>query len=97
MAYTQLTVLQRYQIRSSLDAGFNQREIANKIGCHKSTVARELRRNRGKRDYFALLAHLLAQRRRRNSHKPRISKRTWRLVEGYLRWDWSPQQYPGPA
>jgi len=95
MAYTQLTVLQRYQIRAELDAGRNQTEIANKIGCHKSTVSRELQRNRGKRDYFPLLAQLLAQRRGRNSHQRRISKRTWRLVESYLRLDWSPQQIQG--
>jgi len=95
MAYTQLTVLQRYQIRAELDAGRNQSEIANKIGCHKSTVSRELQRNRGKRDYFPLLAHLLAQRRGRNSHQRRISKRTWRLIERYLRLDWSPQQIQG--
>jgi IS30 family transposase len=95
MSYTQLTLLQRYQIHAWFKAGLNQTEIAKEIGCHKSTISRELRRNRGKRDYYALLAHLLAAKRRRNSHKPRISKRTWRLIERYLRLDWSPQQIHG--
>jgi IS30 family transposase len=95
MTYTQLTLLQRYQIQAWFKAGFNQTEIAQEIGCHKSTISRELRRNRGKRDYYALLAQLLAVKRRRNSHKPRIRKRTWRLIERYLRLDWSPQQIHG--
>jgi len=95
MTYTQLTLLQRYQIHAWFKAGFNQTEIAKEIGCHKSTISRELRRNRGKRDYYALLAQLLAAKRRRNSHKPRISKRTWRLIERYLRLEWSPQQIHG--
>jgi len=95
MTYRQLTLLQRYQIHAWFKAGLNQTEIAKEIGCHKSTISRELQRNRGKRDYYALLAHLLAAKRRRNSHKPRIRKCTWRLIERYLRRDWSPQQIHG--
>jgi IS30 family transposase len=32
-------------------AGHNQSYIALMIGCHKSTISRELRRNRGQRGY----------------------------------------------
>ena len=45
--YTQLTQIQRYQIYALKKAGHNQSEIADKIGVHKSTVSRELRRNKG--------------------------------------------------
>ena len=44
--YHQLTREQRYQIAALREAGHNQSEIARGIGAHKSTVARELRRNR---------------------------------------------------
>ena len=49
--YTQLTQIQRYQIYALKKAGHNQSEIADKIGVHKSTVSRELRRNKGLKGY----------------------------------------------
>ena len=45
--YTQLTQEQRYQIYAFMKANFSQAVIARKIGVHKSTVYRELKRNRG--------------------------------------------------
>ncbi|HIA67055.1 TPA: helix-turn-helix domain-containing protein [Candidatus Poribacteria bacterium] len=42
-----LTWEQRYGIYSLLKTGYNQSMIANVIGVHKSTISRELRRNRG--------------------------------------------------
>ncbi len=47
--YQQLTQEQRYQIYGLRKAGFNQTGIANEIGADKSTVCRELKRNRGQR------------------------------------------------
>ena len=44
--YTQLAQNQRYQIEALLKAGLNQTEIANVLGINKSTISRELRRNR---------------------------------------------------
>ena len=51
MNYTQLAREQRYQINVLKKAGHNQSHIALMIGCHKSTVSRELRRNRGQKGY----------------------------------------------
>ena len=42
--YRQLTQLQRYQIQAGGEAGLSQTHIALQIGCHKSTVSRELKR-----------------------------------------------------
>ena len=39
---------QGYQIYFMLKMGFSQTKIANEIGVHRSTISRELRRNRGK-------------------------------------------------
>jgi len=40
--YRQLTLDQRYQIQSDKAAGFSPAETAERIGCHRSTVYREL-------------------------------------------------------
>jgi IS30 family transposase len=47
----QLTRVQRYQLYALLKAGHNQTDIIDLIKVHKSTVSRELRRNRGLRGY----------------------------------------------
>src|SRR5829696_5565737 len=47
--YTQLSLIQRYQIEALLKAGFNQKQIAFELDCHPSTVSRELKRNIAKR------------------------------------------------
>jgi len=51
MNYAQLTQGQRYQIAVLKKAGHMQVEIARLIGVDKSTISRELRRNRGLRGY----------------------------------------------
>lgn len=91
-AYTQLTQEQRYQIYALMKAELNQSEIATIVGVHKSTVSREIRRNRGLRGYRPKQAHQLALNRRHTKATPRISDEDWRLVECLLREDWSPEQ-----
>jgi transposase, IS30 family len=95
MGYTQLTHGQRYQIYILKKAGHNQTSIARHIGCHKTTISRELRRNSGYKGYRPLQAHTLADSRRCNSHPPRISSQTWERVELLLRAKWSPEQIAG--
>jgi IS30 family transposase len=67
--YTQLTQEQRYQISALLKMDHSQIEIAKVIGVHKSTVSRELRRNRGLRGYRPKQAHRLAVSRRDKSRQ----------------------------
>lgn len=95
MGYTQLTEGTRYQIYALLKAGQNRTQIAMIIGCHKSTISRELSRNRGKKGYRPSQAQALAQRRQRQSHQPLIAAKTWQAVERLLGQDWSPQQITG--
>ena len=90
--YTQLTEHQRYQISALMKAGHNQSEIAILIDVHKSTISRELRRNRGLRGYRPRQAQLLRQARRDASYKPRLPARLWARVERWLREEWSPEQ-----
>ena len=93
--YTQLTREQRYQIKALLDMGHSQSQIATVVGVHKSTISREIRRNRGKRGYRPKQAHEKALFRRRGKSKPRISSKTWEIVEERIREEWSPEQISG--
>jgi len=89
--YTQLTQEQRYQIYVLLKAGHNQTEIALFIKVHKSTISRELRRNRGQKGYRPKQAHQFAWNRRKKA-RYRIDASTWTLIEVLIRQEWSPEQ-----
>jgi IS30 family transposase len=91
MTYAQLTCEQRYQIKALMKIGHSQKEIAEVIKVHKSTISRELRRNRGQRGYRPKQAHRMAMERRSHAWK-RIDAATWTLVEKLIREDWSPEQ-----
>ena len=95
MSYTQLTREQRYQIYALLKGGHNQTQIAAIVTCHKSTISRELRRNRGHKGYRPLQAQQLSYGRRYKSHPQRIGAQTWLQVELWLLQQWSPEQIAG--
>jgi len=83
----QLTQVQRYQIYVLLKAGHIQTEIAHLIKVHKSTISRELRRNRGLRGYRPKQAHQFALNKRKKAWY-RIDAFTWILIEGLIRQAW---------
>ena len=94
--YQQLAQEQRYQIYALQKAHFNQTQIAAEIGVHKSTVSREVRRNRGGRGYRPKQAQELTTERKLAASTPRIAAQTWRVVEARLRSEqWSPEQISG--
>jgi len=90
--YTQLTQEERYQISVLMKAGHNQSVISRVMGRSKSTISREIRRNKGLRGYRPQQAHHLAQERRQSKVQPRILETTWHWVDVLLRKDWSPEQ-----
>ena len=92
--YHQLTQAQRYQIYALRKTKHPLSEIASVIGVHKSSVSRELNRNRGQRGYRPQQAHELAVNRRQTA-VPRITAEVWSVVESLLRQDWSPEQISG--
>lgn len=92
--YHQLTQEQRYQIYVLKKTGHSQSEIAEVIGVHKSSVSRELKRNRGQRSYRPQQAHELAAARRPKA-VPRITTEVWKIVDNLLKQDWSPEQISG--
>lgn len=93
--YTQLTIEQRYQIADHLSAGKNRSDIAQLIGVHKSTISRELRRNRGARCYRYEQAHRMATVRASHRAGRSVNEATHKWVRERLREEWSPQQISG--
>ncbi|HLE63822.1 MAG TPA: IS30 family transposase [Pyrinomonadaceae bacterium] len=95
MSYLQLAREQRYQIYALKKAGHNQSHIAVLIGCHKSTISRELRRNCGQKGYRPQQANELAYDRQCDAYHSRIAWQTWQQVERLLCQGWSPEQIAG--
>ena len=93
MSYRRVTALEREQIALFLKVGPNQIEIADKLGFHRSTVSRELKRNRGLRGYRPKQAEALAKARQAWRSDPRkmTPELTTRLTR-LLRFQWSPLQ-----
>jgi IS30 family transposase len=96
--YTQLSLVQRYQIQAFVKAEMKQKMIAQEIGVHPSTISRELNRNIAKRgrtlgEYIASNA----QRRtdQRHQFKPKLVKFTRIMKEQATQWlsneKWSPE------
>lgn len=92
MSYHQLTQEQRYQIFALLKTEHSQSEIAIVLDVHKSTICREVQRNRGQRGYWPKQAHRFALKRRRNAVQRRIPAESWANIEEMLCQDWSPEQ-----
>ena len=44
MSYSHLTITERIKIEAYLELGLKPCQIANKLGVHRSTISRELRR-----------------------------------------------------
>lgn len=95
MTYKQLTQEQRYQIAAFMKAGYSQKQIAQEIFVHPSTISRELRRNRGLRGYRPRQAQALAEDRKQAKQRKRISPETWETVNRHLFEQWSPEQING--
>lgn len=95
MKYRQLTQTQRYQISALRVAGKSQRQIASVLGCHSSTISRELRRN-SERGYEPEVGQHRSNTRRRTAFK-RHKRVKWltEWVTKRLRQYWSPEQIAG--
>ncbi|MDZ7938629.1 MAG: IS30 family transposase [Rhodoferax sp.] len=96
MTYTHLTQDERYQIAILAKAHHDQSSIAQLMGRHKSTISRELRRNRGLRGYRPKQAHQLSQERMSACQNGRrIADAIWVVVDSKLDLAWSPEQISG--
>lgn len=95
-AYSQITEEERYHIYAHLKAGYTVPEIARELQRHKSSIYRELDRNKGQRGYRPKQAHEKADTRRKQAciatkMKPEVIL----VIEEKIREDWSPEQISG--
>jgi IS30 family transposase len=96
--YRQITVDERYTLGALRKTGRSGAQIAQALGRHRSTIWRELRRNRAASDgsYRPQLADWYARGRRsaprRHGH---FAPHEWAQVRRLLQRDWSPDQVAG--
>lgn len=95
--YHQLTYEQRCQLYILNKRGDAPARIAVELGIHRSTVYRELIRNRGKRGYRYKQAHSTATQRRLkvSCQRTKITPELLNLIEEKLALKWSPEQISG--
>ena len=103
--YTQLDLVQRYQIEAFLQPGMKQKDIVATINVHPTTISRELTKYTAKRgrmasEYVAINAQRKTEQRYLN--KPKAIKFSTKLnispVDPYpLRIIRSTEYFPGPA
>ena len=94
MHYKHITINEREKIALLLAAGKKQVEIARELNRHKSTISREIQRNKGKTGYLLLKAQRKSDKRRSESKQPyRMNEPAIKeYVENKLRLYWSPEQ-----
>lgn len=96
MSYHQLTYEKRVEISILLKAESKQTEIANLIGVSKSSISREIKRNKGRKGYRPKQANQRALQRRQHADKHvRFTEEVQANVRKYLKEDWSPEQISG--
>lgn len=93
MSYRRVTSEDRLRIKDGLDAGLSNSAIADKLGFHKSTIGREILRNKGKRGYRPKQAHQKAIAREEPKHGPyRMNPVIMAKIIERLEVKWSPEQ-----
>lgn len=93
MGYRRVTSEDRLRIKDNLDAGLSNSLIADKLGFHKSTIGREIKRNTGGRGYRPRQAQRLASAREAPKHGPyRMNPVVMINIMERLALKWSPEQ-----
>lgn len=94
--YKQVGWTDRIAIFHLLDEKFSKNYIANKLGFHRSTIYREIERNRCPYKYGPALANLLAkERRHQKAQKLYKNQYLKNYICEKLARDWSPEQIAG--
>ena len=97
MTYRQITSAERHAIGAMRMVHVPVSEIAEELGRHRSTIYRELERNRCRDGYYRSgYADSRTRVRRRHSRRNRrFSHADWEEVERLLEEKWSPEQISG--
>ena len=95
--YHQLTSEERYGIATLKKQGHRPAAIARTLGRHRSTICREIARNRRKDGGYRWFTagEKTRGRRSRSRRNQRFTAADWALVDSWLREDFSPEQVSG--
>ena len=96
MPYKQITLAERKVIQKMLNRDMKNAEIARLLGYHRSTVKREIDRNREKYWYRAEIAQKRSEERKRRSRTRKIEHSVLReyIINGLSKF-YSPEQIAG--
>jgi IS30 family transposase len=94
-SYSQLTLRSREKIYELKGKGFSKDSIAETLGCHRSTIYRELRRNKSRLGYLPDKAHKMALDRCINSLKIERNSELKADIIDKLQRGWSPEIISG--
>lgn len=97
MSYQQVTDRERYFISGALAKGLSKTFIAQILKRHRSTIHREIERNKDSKGHYKyLIAQGTAMNRlrvsRRNSY---FTEAVWALVKSNIKTEWAPEQVVG--
>ena len=98
MRTKQLTQKERYHIWASLKRGVSQKDIAEIIGVHPSTICREIQRNKDEitQEYHYAFADIKSNIRKKSKHKYTvITSKIKTYIKTKLKEDYSPEQIAG--
>jgi IS30 family transposase len=96
MSHRKLNKNDRSQIYILHKQGYSQQAIANAIGVHQTSISRELNRNKGQKGQRYKQAQELAEKRRKEAHKPtKMTAELIVLIESMIRKKHSPEQISG--
>ena len=99
MAHHHFTDSQRLEIGILKKKKYSLREIAEEIGCHFSSISRELKRNRVRKTYDGKKAHMKAYQRRHYSKyqgmKVRDHPTLQEFIIEHLIKGWTPEEIAG--
>jgi IS30 family transposase len=95
--YTHLTINDRQRLRAYLDMGVSVKAISQKLTRHRSTIYREINRNKEQYGYFPGIAHEKAISRAKNGRGSKLQKNAYLrdYVCRSLKKGWSPEQVSG--
>ena len=91
--YKRLDNNKRVQIETLRRKGCSKAEIARFVGCHPSTITRELSRNKSKKGYRAKKAGAKAKYRikEKASNRRKMTEEMWRIIKAKLDLGWTPE------
>ena len=95
--YHQLTSGERYELSALRKQGLRPAAIARALGRHRSTVCREIRRNRSQDGAYrpSVAGEMTRGRRSRSRRNRHFTAGDWRVVRPWLLQDFSPEQISG--